>query len=137
MRPTHLRSSPPAVARKLRISPLLTRFGRESMESRAMNNTPKARPFAPDGVCSSKWDFFQWSTGRSNMNKLLWGSLSLALIFAVSVHADDKKTEEKKEDKKQDAPRRQRSQRQPGTFQFPGRGGAALISEKEMEELKL
>ncbi len=76
------------------------------------------------------------------MNKLLWGSLSFALIFVVGVRAEDKKTkatddkqDEKKDDKKPDQPRRPGGGQ--GGFQFGGGTPVPLLSEKEMGELKL
>src|SRR5262245_58269904 len=81
------------------------------------------------------------------MSKLLWGFLGLALL-AAPTQADDKKSDEKKVDeKKTDDPKP--DARQPGrrgqggrgqgggAFQQFGRGPQALISDKEMEDLKL
>src|SRR5437879_1229904 len=49
------------------------------------------------------------------MNRLIWGSLTFALILTANVQA----------------------QRQPGGGGGFGRGGTPLLSEKEMDELKL
>jgi Spy/CpxP family protein refolding chaperone len=70
------------------------------------------------------------------MNRFAWGLLSLALLVVAGAYAD-----EKKDEKAQQPPRR------PGAggdrpnvsslLQFPRTGGGPLLSEKEMEELKL
>jgi Spy/CpxP family protein refolding chaperone len=59
------------------------------------------------------------------MSKLCWSLLSLALVGVPAASADDKK-----DDKKRDRPNIQ------SLLQF-GRGGSQLLSEKEMEGLKL
>src|SRR6185369_14281155 len=84
------------------------------------------------------------------MSKLLWGFLGLALI-AAPTKADDKKTDAKKTDEKKVDEKKTDDQPQPprrggrgqrgqggagGAFQF-GRAPQPLLSDKDMEELKL
>lgn len=73
------------------------------------------------------------------MSKFVGGLLSLALLSVASVYADDKK-DEKKDEKKPQTGRRQPGERPNVSSllqQFQRPGGGQLLSEKDMEALKL